>query len=168
MCIRDSTNPLSKDTDGDGFSDSIELNVAGLDPLAYNLAPPSPEFTLNSGLEKMSVFAGDKVLLGAIVKESSIDGSDTLTDLAVSMEGNFSQVVSFTNGEWLVSKSAPTGTYQVNYKVNDSLNREFSKPQYLLITALDLVPPSITLSHSGPLYVLKLSLIHISEPTRPY
>ena len=149
------TNPLSKDTDGDGFSDSIELNAVGLDPLAYNLAPPSPEFTLNSGLEKMSVFAGDKVLLGAIVKESSIDGSDTLTNLAVSLEGNFSQVVSFTNGEWLVSSSAPSGTYQVNYKVNDSLNREFSKSQYLFITALDLVPPSITLSHSGPLYVLK-------------
>ena len=54
----------------------------------------------------MSVFAGGKLLLGAIVKESSIDGSGTLTELVVSMEGNFSQVVSYSNGEWQVSQSA--------------------------------------------------------------
>lgn len=149
------TNPLSKDTDGDGFSDNLEVDVVGLDPLAYNQAPPAPEFTFNSGLETMSAFAGSKVLLGAIVKESSIDGSGTLVDLAVSMEGNFSQVVSSSNGEWLVSQSASSGTYHVNYKVNDSLNREFSKTQYILITALDLTPPAITLSDPGPLYVLK-------------
>ena len=97
----------------------------------------------------MSVFAGGKLLLGAIVKESSIDGSGTLTELVVSMEGNFSQVVSYSNGEWQVSQSAPSGTYHVNYKVNDSLNREFSKTQYIVVTALDLVPPAITLSDPG-------------------
>ena len=57
------------------------------------------------------------------------------------MEGNFSQVVSYSNGEWQVSQSAPSGTYHVNYKVNDSLNRQFSKTQYIVVTALDLVPP---------------------------
>ena len=143
------TNPLSKDTDGDGFPDNIELDISGLDPLAYNLAPPIPEFTFESGQETMSVFAGGKLLLGAIVKESSIDGSGTLTELVVSMEGNFSQVVSYSNGEWQVSQSAPSGTYHVNYKVNDSLNREFSKTQYIVVTALDLVPPAITLSDPG-------------------
>ena len=103
----------------------------------------------------MSVFAGGKLLLGAIVKESSIDGSGTLTELVVSMEGNFSQVVSYSNGEWQVSQSASSGTYHVNYKVNDSLNRQFSKTQYIVVTALDLIPPTITLSDPGPLYVVK-------------
>ena len=51
------TNPLSKDTDGDGFPDNIELDISGLDPLAYNLAPPIPEFTFESGQETMTFAA---------------------------------------------------------------------------------------------------------------
>ena len=116
--------------------------------IQHNLAPPIPEFTFESGQETMSVFAGGKLLLGAIVKESSIDGSGTLTELVVSMEGNFSQVVSYSNGSgWFPNRPLPEPI--VNYKVNDSLNRQFSKTQYIVVTALDLVPPAITLSDPG-------------------
>jgi hypothetical protein len=149
------TNPISRDTDGDGFPDNIEVDILGLDPLAYNFSPPAPDFTYNSGLQTMSAVAGSKLLIGAIVKESSIDGSGALTNLPISLDGNFSQVINSINGEWLVSQSAPSGIYHVNYKVNDSLNREFSKTQYIIISALDLVPPAITLSVPSPLYVLK-------------
>ena len=69
------TNPISRDTDGDGFPDNIEVDILGLDPLAYNFSPPAPDFTYNSGLQTMSAVAGSKLLIGAIVKESSIDGS---------------------------------------------------------------------------------------------
>ena len=148
------TNPNAKDTDGDGFIDSLEVDVAGLNPLAFNQAPPSPVFTL-LGQQNISAFAGSKVLLGAIVKESSLDGSGTLTNLTVSQDGNFSQVVAYTNGEWIVSPSASTGTYHVVYTVKDSLNRVFSQTQYIQVTALDLKAPIITVSHTGPLYVLK-------------
>tara|TARA_Y100001978_G_scaffold203333_1_gene228396 strand:- start:26797 stop:38664 length:11868 start_codon:yes stop_codon:yes gene_type:complete len=148
------TNPNARDTDGDGFIDSLEVDVAGLNPLAYDLSPPAPVFTL-LGQDTISVYAGSKVLLGAIVKESALDGSGTLTEIAVSMEGNYSQVASYSNGEWVVSSSAPSGIYHVVYSVNDSLNRDFSKTQYLIVAALDLIPPTITLSASSPLYVLK-------------
>jgi hypothetical protein len=148
------TNPNAKDTDGDGFIDSLEVDVAGLNPLAFNQAPPSPVFTL-LGQQNISAFAGSKVLLGAIVKESSLDSSGTLTNLTVSQDGNFSQVVAYTNGEWIVSPSASTGTYHVVYTVKDSLNRVFSQTQYIQVTALDLKAPIITVSHTGPLYVLK-------------
>ena len=148
--VQSNSNPLSKDTDGDGFSDNIEVDIAGLDPLSYNRAPPAPEFTFNSGQETMSVFAGGKLTsLGRSSRSRRLTAAASSPDLVVSMEGNFSQVVSFTNGEWLVSQSAPSGTYHLNYKVNDSLNREFSKTQYIVITALDLAPPTITLSDPG-------------------
>ena len=41
------TNPNSADTDGDGFSDGVELNLysKGYDPLSYNANRPLPSIT---------------------------------------------------------------------------------------------------------------------------
>ena len=149
------TSPRSSDTDGDGFSDKLEVDVSALNPLAYDLAPPDPEFTYDSNLSTITAYAGSKILLGAIVKEYALDGSGNLVPLTVAMSGSYSQVVSSSNGEWLVSETASPGTYTVVYSVNDSLNRSFSQTQYLVILARDVTPPVITLSDAGPIYVLK-------------
>ena len=153
------TSPRLSDTDGDGFSDKLEVDIDDkypgvMDPLAYNLSPPEPEFTFLDANQTITAEAGSKVLLGAIVKEYALDGSG-LVDLAVSMTGSYSQVVSSSNGEWFVSATAPSGTYTVDYSVNDSLNRNFKQTQYLVVVAKDLTPPVITLSNVGPIYVLK-------------
>lgn len=149
------TSPRSSDTDGDGFSDKLEVDVSALNPLAYDLAPPVPEFTYDSNLTTITAYAGSKILLGAIVKEYALDGSGNLVPLTVAMSGSYSQVVSSSNGEWFVSATASPGTYTVVYSVNDSLNRSFSQTQYLVIMARDVTPPVITLSDVGPIYVLK-------------
>jgi hypothetical protein len=149
------TSPMASDTDGDGFSDKLEVDVSALNPLAYDLAPPSPEFTYDSNQSTITAYAGSKILLGAIVKEYALDGSGNLVPLTVSMEGNYSQVVSSSSGEWLISATAPTGVYHVVYSVNDSLNRYFSQTQYLSVTAVDLTAPVITLANVDPVYVLK-------------
>ena len=78
-------------------------------------------------------------MLGAWVKEYAPDGSG-LDNLSVSMTGSYSQVVvSLSDDRYFVSATAPDGNYTVVYSVNDSLNRSFSKTQYLEIGMIVLL-----------------------------
>ena len=148
------TNPRSSDTDGDGFSDNTELTLAGLDPLVYNTAPPLPIITaLNTGGSILTITAGNKIILGAEATETSLTGQSS--KLVVSMEGNFSQVISLVNQEWVVNNSAPSGSFEVTYRAIDSLKRNVELVQTIIVTAIDLIPPTISLTNNGPLYILK-------------
>ena len=148
------TNPNSHDTDGDGFSDNIELTLPGFNPLVFNSAPPLPIMTaLNTGGSTFSVTAGNKITLGAKVTEVSLSGQSS--DLTVSMEGNFSEVISLINQEWIVNISAPSGSYMITYRAVDSLKRNIELTQTIIVTAIDVTKPIISLSNNGPIYILK-------------
>ena len=76
-------------------------------------------------------------------------------NLTIIFGGTFQQVVSYSNSKWIVNQTARAGTYKIVYSAMDSLNRTVQLIQDLIITAIDLTAPVITLSNYGPIYVLK-------------
>ena len=153
------TNPNSADTDGDGFSDDAErrMQSGGYDPLRYNADRPLPSITAlyqNGG--PITSKPGEEINIGAKAVEITLQGIQiNHINLPISYGGTFQQVVSYSNSKWVVNKTARAGTYKIVYSAMDSLNRKVQLIQDLVISAIDLTAPVITLSNYGPIYVLK-------------
>ena len=149
------TNPRSIDTDGDGFADNVEWDRGeeGFDPLIYNTSVlPSITALYQSG-SAISSQPGSEISIGAIAVETSFKGIDT--NRTVTIGGTFLQVVNYSNSKWMVNKTAPSGTYKIVYSARDSLNRTVQLMQDLIVTAIDVTKPIISLSNNGPIYILK-------------
>jgi hypothetical protein len=161
------TNPNSADTDGDGFSDDAErrMQSGGYDPLRYNANRPLPSITaLYQNGSPIISQPGEEINLGAKAVEITLQEIQiNHINLPISYGGTFQQVVSYSNSKWIVNQTARAGTYKIVYSAMDSLNRTVQLIQDLIITAIDLTAPVITLSNYGPIYVLKGTTFN--EPT---
>ena len=146
------TNPRNDDTDGDGFLDSTELIPEllsiGFHPLIFNQSPPYPTIhPYDLSGPYITSDPGNPITIGAEANETILTGNKV--SLVVSVEGNYTQVVTSTTSGHVVNQNATPGIYHIIYKAVDSLKREVQLIHYLTIAEQDTISPEITLSANG-------------------